>query len=247
MFFLPRSLRRPLLSMVLAGYALSGTGQQPTKPAATTAPIRFEDVTSAAKIRFEHAISPEKKYLIESMSGGVLLIDYDQDGWLDVYFTNSPSVEQGKRGEKVRSALYRNNHDGTFTDVSEKAGVSSPCWAMGGAVGDYNNDGWPDIVVTCEEGIVLYRNNGDSTFTDVSKQAHLTDPRWTTGAAFADYDGDGFADLMVSRYVVFHLEKLPKFGEGATCRFRGIPVQCGPRGMKGMSDSLYHNNGDGTF
>src|SRR3954471_17167415 len=144
------------------------------------------DVTAASRIHFEHVISPEKKYLIESMSGGVLLLDYDQDGWLDVYFTNGPSVAQAKRGEKVRSALYRNNHDGTFTDVTDKAGVGYPCWAMGGAVGDYNNDGWPDMLVTCAGGMVLFRNNGDSTFTDVTKQAQLTDPRWTTGAAFGD-------------------------------------------------------------
>lgn len=216
------------------------------KPPATS-PIHFEDVTATAKIDFEHVVSPEKKYLIESMPGGVLLLDYDQDGWLDIYFTNSPTVEQGKRGEKARSALYHNNHDGTFTDVSVQAGVAYPCWAMGGAVADYDNDGWPDIVVTCENGLVLYHNTGKSTFTDVTKTAFPADNRWVTGAAFGDYDGDGYVDLMVTRYVVFDLDHLPAFGEGATCRFRGIPVQCGPRGMKGMSDSLYRNRGDGTF
>jgi hypothetical protein len=205
------------------------------------------DMTASSQIRFEHAVSPEKKYLVESMSGGVLLLDYDQDGWLDIYFTNAPSVDQALRGQKAKSALYHNNHDGTFTDVTDRAGVGFPCWAMGGAVADYNNDGWPDILVTCEEGLVLYRNNGDGTFTDVTKHAHLTDRRWTTGAAFADYDGDGFVDLMVSRYVEFDLRNLPQFGTGPTCHFRGIPVQCGPRGMKGVGDSLYHNNGDGTF
>ena len=223
------------------------------KPAGSPAqlPIQpsfhFSDITAAAGIQFQHAVSPEKKYLIESMAGGVLLLDYDGDGWLDIYFTNSPSVDMAIHGQKAKSALYRNNHDGTFTDVTDKAGVGYPCWAMGGAVGDYNNDGWPDILVTCEEGMVLYRNNGDGTFTDVTKQAHLTDPRWSSGAAFGDYDGDGFVDLMVSRYVEFDLNHLPQFGVGATCRFRGIPVQCGPRGMKGLGDSLYHNNGDGTF
>ncbi len=209
--------------------------------------FRFSDITTTSGIQFQHTISPEKKYLIESMPGGVLLLDYDGDGWLDIYFTNSPTVEMALQGQKAKSALYRNNHDGTFTDVTDKAGVGYPCWAMGGAVGDYNNDGWPDMLITCEEGMVLYRNNGDGTFTDVTKQAGLTDPRWSTGAAFADYDLDGFADLMVSRYVEFDLTHLPQFGIGATCRFRGIPVQCGPRGMKGLGDSLYHNNGDGTF
>jgi hypothetical protein len=234
----------------LSGSLLLGSGQEKAAkphPGAPSSEIRFRDVTQASNIRFEHNTSSEKKYLIESMAGGVVLIDYDQDGWLDIYFTNAPSVEQAKRGDKARSALYHNNHDGTFTDMSEKAGVAYACWAMGGAVADYNNDGWPDMVITCAEGMVLYRNNGDGTFTNVTKQSGLTDPRWTTGAAFADYDGDGYADLMVTRYVVFDLQNLPKFGEGPTCRFRGIPVQCGPRGMKGMSDSLYHNNRDGTF
>jgi hypothetical protein len=220
------------------------------KPASQTVPpstIRFSDITAASGIKFEHVTSPEKKYLIESMPGGVLLLDYDGDGWVDIYFTNAPTVEMAQHGVRAKSALYHNNHDGTFTDVTDKAGVAYPCWAMGGAVGDFNNDGWPDILVTCEEGMVLYRNNGDGTFTDVSKQAHLTDPRWSTGAAFADYDGDGFVDLMVTRYVEFDLDHLPQFGVGVTCHFRGIPVQCGPRGMKGLGDSLYHNNGDGTF
>ncbi len=213
----------------------------------TATTIRFSDVTQASGITFQHTLSHEKKYLIESMAGGVLLLDYDGDGWIDIYFTNSPSVDMALHGEKAKSALYRNNHDGTFTDVTDKAGVGYPCWAMGGAVGDFNNDGWPDMLVTCEEGLALYRNNGDGTFADVTRQAHLADPRWSTGAAFGDYDGDGFADLMVSRYVEFDLGHLPQFGVGATCRFRGIPVQCGPRGMKGLGDSLYHNNGDGTF
>ena len=209
--------------------------------------ISFSDITQSSGIRFKHTTSAEKKYLIESMAGGVLLLDFDGDGWLDIYFTNSLTVEAALRGEKARSALYRNNHDGTFTDVTDKAGVGYPCWAMGGAVADYNNDGWPDILVTCEQGLILYRNNANGTFTDATEQAHLTDPRWSTGAAFADYDGDGFVDLMVSRYVEFDLNHLPQFGIGATCHFRGIPVQCGPRGMKGLGDSLYHNNGDGTF
>jgi len=225
----------------------SVNAEKPLRNPPSECNIQFADVTAHAGITFEHAISSEKKYLIESMAGGVLLLDYDQDGWLDIYFTNSPSVEMAVHGEKAKSALYHNNHDGTFTDVTDKAGVGYPCWAMGGAVADYNNDGWPDILVTCETGLVLYRNNGDGTFTDVTKAARLTDTRWTTGAAFADYDGDGFVDLMVTRYVEFDLNYLPEFGSGPTCHYRGIPVQCGPRGMKGMSDSLYHNNGDGTF
>lgn len=205
------------------------------------------DVTEKSGIRFRHLSAPEKKYIVESMSGGVLILDYDRDGWSDIYFTNAPTVEMALKGEKARSALYHNNHDGTFTDVTDKAGVTTPCFAMGGAVGDYNNDGYPDIYVTCLGGNVLYRNNGDGTFTDVAKQAGVIDGRWSTGAAFGDYDGDGFVDLMVTNYVDFKLTDLPGFGKRPTCKYRGIDVQCGPRGLKGAGDALYHNNGDGTF
>jgi enediyne biosynthesis protein E4 len=228
--------------------------QGPPPPASVKAtkcknrPIpQLEDITQKAGIRFAHNFSPESRYIVESMAGGVLLLDYDRDGWLDIYFTNAPTVDQALQGKKARGALYHNNHDGTFTDVTEKAGIGTPCYAMGGAVGDYNNDGWPDIYVTCYGGNVLYRNNGDGTFTDVTKQAGVADGRWSTGAAFADYDGDGFLDLMVTNYVDLDIHHLPGFGNAMTCRFMGINVQCGPRGLKGSGDSLFHNNGDGTF
>ncbi len=208
---------------------------------------KLVDVTASTGIQFRHTAAPEKKYIVESMSGGVLLLDYDRDGWLDIYFTNAPTVDMALAGKKARNALYHNNGDGTFTDVTDKAGVASPCWANGGAVGDYNNDGWPDIYVTCLGGNVLYRNNGNGTFTDVTKEAGVRDGRYSTGAAFGDYDGDGNLDLMVTNYVDFHLDDLPKFGSAATCQFHGLAVQCGPRGLKGAGDSLFHNNGDGTF
>jgi enediyne biosynthesis protein E4 len=245
-----RNFLRPYSSFLLllfccAALASRVHGQQTQKTG--VGPIQFADVTVSSGITFEHAVSPEKKYLYESMSGGVLLIDYDQDGWLDIYFTNAQSVAMTLAGQKAKGALYHNNHDGTFTDVTDKAGIGYPCSAMGGAAGDYNNDGWPDIVLTCQEGLVLLRNNGNGTFTDVTKEARLTDPRWSTGAAFGDYDGDGFVDLMITRYVEFDPKIPPQFGMGPTCHYRGIPVQCGPRGMKGLADSLYHNNGNGTF
>ena len=208
---------------------------------------QLEDITEKAGIRFEHASAPQNKYIVESMSGGVILLDYDRDGWPDIYFTNAPTVQMANKGEKSRSALYHNNHDGTFTDVTNKAGIATPCFAMGGAVGDYNNDGWPDIYVTCLGGNVLYRNNGDGTFTDVTAKAGVADGRWSTGAAFGDYDGDGFVDLMVANYVDVDIHHLPVFGSGVTCKFMGIDVQCGPRGLKGGGHSLFHNNGDGTF
>jgi enediyne biosynthesis protein E4 len=208
---------------------------------------QLEDITAKIGITFQHSSDPEKKYINESMSGGVILFDYDRDGWLDIYFTNAPTVEMQKKGETSRSALYHNNHDGTFTDVTDKAGVGKPCFAMGGAVGDYDNDGWPDLYVTCMGGNVLYHNNGDGTFTNVAKSAGVMDGRWSAGAAFGDYDGDGFLDLMVVNYVDLQWDKLPEFGRAANCKFRGMDVQCGPRGLKGAGDSLFHNNRDGTF
>jgi enediyne biosynthesis protein E4 len=216
------------------------------QPAAGQLP-QLVDITDSTGIKFEHLASSDKKYIVESMGGGVALIDYDRDGLADIYFTNAPTVEMALRGERARSALYHNNGDGTFTDVSEKAGVEYPCFAMGAVVGDYNNDGWPDLLVTCLGGVVLYRNNGDGTFTDVTKQAGLSDTQYATGAAFGDYDNDGWVDLFVSHYVDFHLDDLPKFGEGKSCEYHSLAVQCGPRGLKGAGDLLFHNNKDGTF
>jgi enediyne biosynthesis protein E4 len=205
------------------------------------------DITEKSGIHFLHTASPESKYIVESMSGGVLLVDYDRDGWPDIYFTNAPTVDMAIKGQKSLGALYHNNHDGTFTDVTAKAGLTTPCFAMGGAVGDYKNDGWPDLYITCLGGNILYRNNGDGTFTDVTKQAGVADGRWSTGASFGDYDGDGFLDLMVTNYVDFHLDDLPGFGTAPNCKYRGIDVQCGPRGLRGAGDALFHNNGNGTF
>lgn len=206
------------------------------------------DITASTGIHFEHLSTPEAKFIAESMSGGVALIDYDGDGWPDIFFTNAQSVDMALHGVKARSALYHNDRDGTFTDVTDKAGVGYPCWAMGASVGDYDNDGWPDLLVTCLGGVVLYHNNGDGTFTDVTKASGLgSDSAWATGAAFGDYDGDGWADLFVAHYVDFHLDDLPVFGSSKSCKYLGIDVQCGPRGLKGSPDNLYHNNGDGTF
>ncbi|MGA3131285.1 MAG: CRTAC1 family protein [Terracidiphilus sp.] len=208
---------------------------------------QLEDIAAKCGINFSHASSEDKRYIFESMSGGVIVIDYDRDGWPDLYFTNAPTIQMALNGKFAQGALYHNNHDGTFTDVTEKAGLTKPCLAMGGAVGDYDNDGWPDLYITCLGGNILYHNNGDGTFSDVTAKAGVRDGRWSAGAAFGDYDGDGFVDLMVTNYVDFHLDDLPKFGSTPYCKYRGVDVQCGPRGLKGASDSLFHNNGDGTF
>jgi hypothetical protein len=221
-------------------------GAKTTKCAGRPVP-QLEDITAKSGVTFRHTADPSKKYIVESMSGGVILIDYDRDGWPDIYFTNAPTVEMAVKGEKSQGVLYHNNHDGTFTDVTAKSKLNSPCFAMGGAVGDYDNDGWPDLYLTCLGGNVLYHNNGDGTFTDVTAKAGVADGRWSTGAAFGDFDGDGFVDLMVTNYVDFHLNDLPGFGKAPNCKYRGIDVQCGPRGLRGAGDSLFHNNGDGTF
>lgn len=223
--------------------AVRGLAQNPSVKVAP-----MVDITASTKIHFDHLASPEAKYIVESMSGGVALLDFDGDGWLDIYFTNAPSVSMAQAGSKARSALYHNNRDGTFTDVSEKAGVASPCWAMGAAVGDIDNDGWPDLAVSCFGGVVLYRNNRNGTFSDVTQHSGLgQDKGWATGVAFGDYDGDGLVDLFVPHYVDLDLAHLPAFGSQKTCTYHDLAVQCGPRGLKGGPDTLYHNNGDGTF
>lgn len=206
------------------------------------------DITPQTGIHFNHLSTPEQRYIVESMSGGVALIDYDRDGFPDIYFTNAPSVQMALAGKQASGALFHNNHDGTFTDVTAHAGVANPCWAMGAVVGDYNNDGLPDLLVTCFGGVVLYRNNGDGTFTDVTAAAGLGGNKgWATGASFGDYDGDGFADLFISNYVSLNLADLPTFGSKKTCQYHAVAVQCGPRGLKGDRDYLFHNNGNGTF
>jgi enediyne biosynthesis protein E4 len=209
--------------------------------------IHFSDITEQAGIRFKHISTPEKRYIVESMSGGVALLDYDNDGYLDIYFVNSLTVDLLKSNGKTRSALYHNNGNGTFTDVTEKAGVGDIGWGMGVAIADYNNDGFDDIYVTCVGPNHLLKNNGNGTFSDLTRTAQVSDPRWSTGAAFLDYDNDGYLDLFVSNYVAFDFNKLPEFGQSKLCQYKGVAVQCGPRGLPGDGDALYHNNGDGTF
>ena len=244
------------LSLVMFCPLNASRAQHPASQPANQAPApspnlqipQLVDITRSTKIQFDHLSSPAKKYIVESMSGGVALIDYDRDGWPDIYFTNAPGIDMALAGRKARSALFHNNHDGTFTDVTEKAGVGYPCWAMGASIGDFDNDGWPDLLVTCFGGIVLYHNNHDGTFSNVTAQAGLDkDSGWATGAAFGDYDGDGWPDLFVAHYVDLDLKDLPEFGSKPTCQYHGIAVQCGPRGLKGSPDALYHNNGNGTF
>lgn len=208
---------------------------------------QFTDIAAQAGITFRHVLSVEKRYIVESMSGGVALIDYDNDGYLDIYFVNSLTVEMVNSGKRTKSALYRNSGDGKFSDVTDKARIADVGWGMGAAVGDYNNDGFDDLFVTCLWQNHLFKNNGNGTFTDVARSAGVSESRWSTGAAFLDYDNDGRLDLFVTNYVDFDFTRLPEFGKGKTCQYKGIPVQCGPRGLPGAGDKLYRNNGNGTF
>ena len=209
--------------------------------------VTFTDVTKESRIAFSHISSPDKKYILESMSGGVAVFDFDKDGLLDVYLVNSPTVASIGERRNARSELWRNRGDGTFVDATDKAGVGDPGWGMGVVAADFDNDGWEDLYVTCYGPNRLYRNSGDGTFSDVTEKSGVGDPRWSTGAAFADYDGDGWLDLFVANYVDVRLDALPEFGKGKFCEFHGIPVQCGPRGLRGSGDTLYRNKGDGTF
>jgi hypothetical protein len=220
---------------------------QHTRVGAEDNRIVFTDITSQAGIKFEHTSSQEKRYILESMSGGVALFDYDNDGWLDIYFVNSCTVASVSDPHCARSALYHNNHDGTFTDVTEASGLGYPGFGMGVCTADIDGDGFEDVYVTGFGGNHLYHNNGNGTFTDITDKAGVKAGGWSTGCAFADYDRDGKLDLFVSRYVHFDPSHLPEFGSGMTCQYRGVAVQCGPRGLQGEGDLLFHNNGDGTF
>lgn len=186
-------------------------------------------------------------YILEVMGCGCAFFDYDNDGWMDIFILSGSRIEGDPPGATNR--LYKNNRNGTFTEVTEKAGLRKSGWASSVCVGDYNNDGYEDLFVTYFGQNVLYRNNGDGTFTDVTVQAGLTnDPkRWGAGCSFVDYNRDGHLDLFVSNYVRFELENAPKPGSNSNCDWKGIPVNCGPRGLPFGFHSLYRNNGDGTF
>jgi hypothetical protein len=218
-------------------------------------PVVFQDIAKQAGLTsWRHTMGTLKKnYILETTGSGVALLDYDNDGWLDIYLVNGSTVDAVKgKCEAPHAALFHNNHDGTFTNVAEKAGVRNDRWGFGVAVGDYDNDGWPDIYVSNYGGNRLYHNNHDGTFTDVAEKAGVVLGNWSTGASFGDYDGDGKLDLFVPGYIHWDIDHPPPAPGDVTagysvCQFRGERVMCGPRGLWGEPDHLFHNNGDGTF
>ena len=210
-------------------------------------PLQFTSVTKKAGIHFKHYDGARgQQYFIEPLGAGAAFLDYNNDGFQDIYFVNGADLSpfpkgQSTRGELPRNALYRNNGDGTFTDVAVAAAVADTGYGMGCAVGDYDNDGFPDLYVTNFGANVFFRNNGDGTFTDVTTQTGTGDTRWGTSCAFVDYDNNGFLDLYVTNYVKYAVES------DQVCMDKGVRVYCDPRLYEGELDILYHNNGDGTF
>ena len=218
------------------------------------APVIFADITKQSGLdKFRHRSgSADKKVIIDTPGSGVALLDYDNDGWLDIYLLNGSTVAALKGREPAPKAmLFHNNHDGTFTDVTAKAGVANERWGFGVAVADYDNDGWPDLYVANFGKNRLYHNNHDGTFTDIAEKAGVALGSWSAGPSWGDYDHDGLVDLFVPGYVQFDPDHPPIAGQNGIppgfCKFRGIDVMCGPRGLKGEGDHLFHNNGDGTF
>lgn len=252
------------LGLACLGELLWGAGQarKPVRPLATSrvesqvrpspARVSFVDVAKNAGLGGAVIVgggAQSKRYILEEMGGGVAFLDYDGDGWPDVFLVNATTFEGFPQGKDLSNFLFRNNHDGTFTDVTKQAGLVHSGWGQGVCVGDYNNDGSDDLFVTYWGNNVLYRNNGDGTFTDVTKQAGFTrtEGRWSTNCSFLDYDRDGHLDLFVSNYVTFDPSLAPLPGANYYCSFMSVPVACGPEGLGGGTNILYRNRGDGTF
>jgi hypothetical protein len=242
--------------LLALGYGVVTLSAAPAHSSFTTAAGRagtiFTDVSEHAGLAGARNISgspTNKQFLLEEMGGGVAFFDYDNDGWLDVFLVNGSSLDPVLRNRHPTSYLFHNNRDGTFTDVTEKAGLTRSGWGQGCCVGDYDNDGYDDLFVSYWGRNVLYHNNGNGTFTDVSEKAGVSgsESRWGAGCCFLDYDKDGHLDLFVANYLNFDVSRAPKPGDAVYCNYNDIPVPCGPQGFAGGTNILYRNRGDGTF
>lgn len=217
-----------------------------------TSPVQFVDVAQQAGLTIPNVWGgvDHKRSIIEAKGSGLAFFDYDNDGWLDIYLTNGDRLDaHWPSGQAPTSLLYKNNRDGTFTNVTEKSGLGRTGWQTGVCVGDYNNDGWDDLFCCFWGHNILFRNNGDGTFTDVTHKAGLDQEkvRWGAGCTFLDYDRDSHLDLFVCNYIKLDPSTIPPASDTTYCQWKGVPIMCGPRGLPGDTDILYHNNGDGTF
>jgi len=242
-----RGLLPSLLPAVL--FSFFAAVAQSTKPPAAVAD--FQDMAEKAGLKFEIVSGDKesKKYIIETTGTGVAVFDYDNDGWPDIFIVNGTTLGGSSVTLAPTNHLFHNNHDGTFTDVTEKAGLRSSGWGQGACAGDYDNDGFDDLYVTYYGKNRLYHNEGNGTFKEVAEAVGVSGngKQWGTGCAFVDYDRDGLLDIMVANYVDFDLANTPAPGQGTSCMWKGVPVMCGPRGLKSSPNVLYHNLGHGRF
>jgi len=247
------ALTTPLHKWRSSAILQATTLPQSKSPAAAKSPVQYIDVAREAGLTVPNVWGDpdHKRYIIEAKGAGLAFFDFDNDGWLDVYLTNGTQLgKQWPAGQAPTSHLYKNNRDGTFTDVTEKSGLARTGWQTGVCIGDYDNDGFDDLFCCFWGHNTLFHNNGNGTFTDVTKKAGLyhEEVRWGAGCSFLDFDRDGRLDLFVCNYIKLDPAKTPDpSGTPPQCQWKGIPVMCGPRGMPGDTNALYHNNGDGTF
>src|SRR5436853_934392 len=240
-----------ITSPVIAGHGVAAISPDPDKNDASGVQVTFVEVAARAGLTepIIYGGIDKKKYIIETNGCGVAFIDYDNDGWLVILLLNGTRLEGFPKGKEPTIKLYHNNRNGTFSDATTGSGLTRTGWASAVTVGDYDDDGYDDLFITYWGQNRLYHNDGKGKFTDVTAKAGLATPgtRWGSGCAFIDYDRDGKLDLFVANYLIFDPSTVPEPGKGPNCMWKGVPVNCGPKGLPADTNLMYHNNGDGTF